>query len=73
MKLRGIDSLNDAQLLHGQMLLIEGDDRPHLEDDDEFLTQAPDLICAHGTPLNHIATSAVVDAGSDWYSCGDAA
>lgn len=38
-KLRGIDSLNDSQLLRGQTLLVDSADRPFLEDEDDFLTQ----------------------------------
>lgn len=41
-KLRDVNSLNDSELLKGQMLLVRSSDRLELEDEDDFLVQ--DLI-----------------------------
>ena len=54
-KLRGYDSLNESELLKGQMLLVSSTDRPELEDEDEFLVQVWSLLHVkpkdHGMPL----------------------
>lgn len=44
-KLRGVNSLNDSQLLRGTVLLVDGADRPELEDEDEFLAQVLSWYC----------------------------
>ena len=38
-KLRDVNSLNDSELLKGQMLLVRSSDRLELEDEDDFLVQ----------------------------------
>lgn len=44
-KLQGVNSLNDSQLLRGTILLVDSADRPELEDEDEFLAQVWSWYC----------------------------
>ena len=44
-KLAGVDSPEDADALRGHALLVRADERPPLEDDDEFYVQVGRQSC----------------------------